>query len=352
MNQSAATDYPMLRASLAPQYTGVDQAQLRALVQQVYGPEAIPEDVENYFASIGRGFQQAAGAVGRFAQRAAPMVQNALPGIASGALAGSALGPWGALAGAVAGGAGSLLSQSRNPTARAVGGGISTATNIVSTVRGGGAAGALGALGSIASGGLGAAGNPLAGRRGGGGASQLMGMLARPEVLNALQSALMGSFGRQSIPIGDRQVPTHMLMSALGTVAQRAAHEMAEASAETAEQVLEFLAEAGEALGLDIEDAEGRTDTLLTLLALSPALWGRSNQPGHPVTVQVQPAAAPVPEPVAVAGTETWQEPENWSADEAWHESDEAFDLEAWETGEDWEAIDPSYWQEREAAYG
>ncbi|WP_448502761.1 hypothetical protein [Sphingomonas sp.] len=121
MNAYPTADFPMLRASLSPQYATVDPAQLRALVQQVYGPGATPEDVEGFFGSIGRGFQQAAGAVGRFAQRAAPVLQNALPGIASGALAGSALGPWGALAGAVAGGAGGILSQSRNPTARAVG---------------------------------------------------------------------------------------------------------------------------------------------------------------------------------------------------------------------------------------
>jgi hypothetical protein len=335
-------DFPILRASLDPRFAQVDPDQLRALVQQVYGPGASPEDVESFFGSIGRGFQQAAGAVGRFAKQA-------LPGIASGAAAGSMLGPWGALGGAIVGGAGSVLAQSRNPTARAIGGGINTAANVVSTVRGGGAGGALGALGSIAGGGLGAAGNPLAGRQGGG-ASQLMAMLARPEILGALQSSLLGSFGKPSVSVGGQPLPTHMLMSALGTVAQRAAHEMAEASGEAAESVPGFLSEAGEALGLDVEDAEGRADTLLTLLALSPAIWSRPPQSGQPVTVQVQPAAPLVPEPVGVAGNEAWDE--QWADPEAWDENDEGQGIEAWESGEDWDAIDPGYWQGRNPVYG
>jgi hypothetical protein len=332
MPSFAHEDYPLLRESLAPAYENADPAQLRSIVQQIYGAGATPEDVEGFLGDLGRGLSKAAKGVGRFAQKA-------LPGMAAGAMSGMALGPWGALAGAVAGGAGSLLSKSRNPTARAIGGGLSTATNLLSTVRGGGAGGALGALGSIASGGLGGGGNPLAGRRGGSGASQLMGMLARPELLQALQAATLGSFGRQAISIGGQQVPTHMLMNALGTVAQRAAHEMAEAD-EAAEAVPEFLVEASEALGLDVEDAEGRTDTLLTLLALSPAIWSRSQAaPGAPITVQVQPPAQTLP-PIL-------------HSDEDWPEDSEDYGIEAWEAGgEDWENVDPSYWREEDPVYG
>lgn len=341
------TDFPLLRASLAPEYESVDVGQLRALVQQVYGPGATPEDVENFFGSIGNGFRQAARAVGQFAQRAAPVLKNALPGIASGAMSGAALGPWGALAGAVAGGAGSILSQSRNPTARAIGGGIGTAANLVSTVRGGGATGALGALGSIASGALGGGVNPLTAPRGGaGGASQLAGLLARPELVGALQAALMGGAGRQLIGVGGQQLPTHMLLNTLGTVARRAAHEMAEASGEAAEAVPAFLGEAGEALGLDIEDAEMRADTVLTLLALQPALWPRPAAPS--LTVQVPSAPVPPAPPVAVAAAD----PSGWPAAPEWTEADEAFGAEDWEDGEDWEAIDPGYWSGGSPAYG
>jgi len=323
-------DYPLLRASLSPVYAEADLAQLDAIVRQIYGEGACAEDVEGLFDDIGRGLKHAAGAVGHFAQQAAP-------GMLQGAMAGSALGPWGALAGAVAGGAGSVLSHSRNPTARAIGGGIGTVSNLVSTVRGGGAGGALGALGAIGGGARGGGGrNPLAMLTGGGGggANGLIGMLARPETLQALSSAAMGSFGRQAVPVGGQQVPVHMLLSALGTLANRSAHEAAEYD-ESAENIPGFVAEAGEAIGVDIEDAEGRTDTLLTLLALSPSIWG-PNAASRPVTVNVaapDPAVAPAP-PIVLAGEdygedfaiEDWENDESWTLGEAgWDEEEPAY---------------------------
>lgn len=326
-------DYPLLRASLAPAYAEVDAHQLDAIVRQIYGEGASAEDVEGLFDDIGRGLSHAATAVGHFAQQAAPVIGRALPAMAQGAMAGSALGPWGALAGAVAGGAGGILAQSSNPTARAIGGGIGTVSNLVSTVRGGGAGGPLAALGAIGGGARGGGGgNPLAMLTGGGGggANGLIGMLARPETMQALTSAAMGSFGRQAIPVGGQQVPVHMLLSALGTLANRSAHEAAEYD-ESAEHVPAFVAEAGEALGVDIEDAEGRTDTLLTLLALSPSIWGPNAQ-ARPVTVNVappEPAPPPAP-PIVVAGEsyaiEDWENDESWSVGEAeWYEEEPAY---------------------------
>lgn len=319
-------DYPLLRASLSPAYAEADAQQLDALVRQIYGEGASAEDVEGLFDDIGRGLKHAAGAVGHFAQQAAP-------GMLQGAMAGSALGPWGALAGAVAGGAGSILSHSNNRTARAIGGGIGTVSNLVSTVRGGGAGGALGALGAIGGGAAGGrGGNPLAmlAGGGGGGANGLIGMLARPETLQALSSAAMGSFGRQSIPVGGQQIPVHMLLSALGTLANRSAHEAAEYD-ESAEAMPGFIAEAGEALGVDVEDAEGRTDTLLTLLALSPSIWGPNAQ-ARPVTVNVAPAepTPPPAPPIVVAGedyaVEDWENDESWSFGEAeWYEEEPVY---------------------------
>ncbi|MDH7974033.1 hypothetical protein QH494_17735 [Sphingomonas sp. AR_OL41] len=325
-------DYPLLRASLAPAYAEADVHQLDAIVRQIYGEGASAEDVEGLFDDIGRGLSHAAGAVGHFAQQAAPVIGRALPAMAQGAMAGSALGPWGALAGAVAGGAGGILSQSSNPTARAIGGGIGSVSNLVSTVRGGGAGGPLAALSAIGGGARGGGGNPLAMLSGGGGgaANGLFGMLARPETLQALSSAAMGSFGRQAIPVGGQQVPVHMLLSALGTLANRSAHEAAEYD-ESAEHVPGFVAEAGEALGVDIEDAEGRTDTLLTLLALSPSIWGPNAQ-ARPVTVNVAPPepAPPPAAPLVVAGEayaiEDWENDESWSVGEAeWYEEEPAY---------------------------
>ncbi|MEN2786466.1 hypothetical protein ACFOKI_05635 [Sphingomonas qilianensis] len=321
-----ADDFPLLRASLGAEYAHAEADQLEAIVQQIYGPEATAEDVESLFGDIGRGLKHAAGAVGQFAQKAAPVVAKAVPGMIQGASAGAALGPWGALAGGIAGGAGSILSQSGNPTARAVGGGIGTVSNLVSTVRGGGPAGALGALGAITGGKAGGR-NPLAMLGGGGGANALLGLLMRPETLQALSASAMGGFGRPTVPVGAQQVPVNMLMSALGTLANRTAHEAAEYY-QGAESLPGFMEDAGEALGLDVEDAEGRADTLLTLLALSPSIWGAQAQ--RPVNVTVTPPAEPAyrpAPPLVTAGEDVWESDtgEDYeTSDEAWPNYDEA----------------------------
>jgi hypothetical protein len=331
--EAAVTDFPILRESLASEYASAPREQLESIVQTIYGPGVAPEDIEGFFDTLGNGFKQAAGAVSHFGGQA-------LPGIIQGASAGSALGPYGMLAGAIAGGAGGILSHSSNPTARAIGGGINTATGLVSAVRGGGAGGATGALGSIAGlasgGSRPPAGNPfgaLTGALGGGGsggsANALLSLLGRPETLQALLAGAMGQFGRQQVPVGGQQVPVHSMLSALGTVAQRASHEAAELDERAAEATPEYVTMAGEALGLDVDDAEGRTDALLTLLALSPSLWGSQNRP--PVTVNVEPPVAPPPraEPIFVAASGEDYEFETWEGDEAWPELDEY----AWDQG-------------------
>jgi hypothetical protein len=134
------TDYPRLRASLAPEYAEIDDAQLDALVAEIYGPGVSAEDIESLWRSIGRGVQNVARGVGRVVQRAAPTVARALPAVAQGALTGlTAGGPVGALAGAVAGGAGGIMSQSRNRTLRGIGGAIGGATRVAGSLTGGGA---------------------------------------------------------------------------------------------------------------------------------------------------------------------------------------------------------------------
>jgi len=337
-------DFQMLRASLAPQYATLGRDRLEAIVQEVYGAGASPEDVESLFGDIGRGLSHAAAGVSHFVQQAAPAVAQALPAMAQGAMAGSSLGPWGALAGAVAGGAGSILSHSSNPTARAIGGGIGTVTNLVSTVRGGGASGPLGALASVAGGTLGGPGrpNPLAPPPAAGGANALLGLLARPEALQALLAAALGNFGRPSVPVGGQDVPVPSMLSALGTLAQRAAHEMAEHMPES-ERVPEGLNRAGEALGLDTDDAEGRTDTLLTLLALTPTLLSASS--ARPVSVNVtapEPAAPPAAPPLPPLGEAEWLS-----------EADENYGIEDWESGgEAWPPYEAPQWREEEAFHG
>ena len=318
-------DFPLFRASLAAEYSDSSHAELNRIAEAIYGPGADAESVENFFGNIGHGLQQAAGAVGHFAKQA-------LPGVIQGATAGSALGPWGALAGAVAGGAGSILSHSDNPTARAIGGGLNTVTGLASTVRGGGPMGAMGALGALGGGAVQGARLPApAGGASGGSANALMAMLGRPELLNGLLGGALGQFGRQSIPVGGQKVPTSLILNALGTLANRAAHEAAELEASESLPG-EFIA-ASESLGLDAQDAEGRTDTLLTLLALQPMLWG--NRPPVVVSQTTPSPAPPTPAypPVPVAGPEPSRETV-WIADSA----EDYRDMESWESGTNWEA--------------
>lgn len=303
-----ATEYPRLRASLAPEYAEIDDEQLDALVAEIYGPGVGAEDVEAFWSDVGRGFQNVARGVGRVAQKAAPVVAGALPSIAQGAMTGATVaGPWGALAGAVAGGVGGVMSQSKNRTLRSVGGAIGGATQLAGSLTGGGAlrnlagvglgGGTAGMLGQLAGGALrglprgGAArlarraarqpvagGTAAAGRLAGGIAQQLggalaapggsanalLGMLARPETLRALSASALGGFGRQQVPIGGQQVPVQSILGALGTLAERAAAE-SEAAGEHAHPAHYYDA-AGE-LAIDPADAEQRAEALLELYA-------------------------------------------------------------------------------------
>ena len=338
-------DFPLLRASLAPQFADLSGSELTALVQAIYGSEATAEDVEGLFGDIGRGLSHAARSVGRFAQQAAPVLAKALPNVASGAAGGAAFGPWGALIGAGAGLASGLLSQSGNRTARSIGGTIHNVGGLVSTVRGGGATGALGSLSSIASGALGhtPAGRfalgQLAGQRGGqaGAANMLAGLLSRPELTHALTASLMGASGRQAIPIAGQQVSISQLLSALSNVAGRAAHEAADIEG-NAEATPEYALYGAEAFGIDPEQADERSDALLTLLALTPSIW--MNARPAPITVQINPGDPFFPTGEDWGG-EGWDgeaietDWEDWNnGTEAWNdesdESDESDEAEAW----------------------
>jgi hypothetical protein len=339
--------FPLLTSSLAPRYAEASYQELLGIVEAVYGEGATPESVEGLFGDIGRAFGSAGQSIGHFVQQAAPMVARAVPNIIQGASSGAAFGPWGALAGAVAGGASGIMQQSSDPTVRGIGGAIHQVGSLASSIRGGGMGGGLGSLGSIGTGGqgrapgaagmlasifggnAGATGGSGAPASGGGAANGLMGLLSRPETLQGLLSATMGNFGNQTLQIGGQQVPVHTLMSALSTLAGRAASEAAEC-AENAEATPEFALSAGEALGINPESSEGRTDALLTLLALTPSIWASTRSASPPLTVNVTQPENPWGLPLATAvptGTatiEAWPEwpvwPENEWAETEWNQ--------------------------------
>lgn len=371
-------DYPLLRSCLAPEYSELDGEALGELVESVYGPGATPEDVENFLKSIGKGFKKAAGAVGDFAKKAAP-------GMLSGAATGAAVGgPWGALIGAVAGGAGSALASSKNKTARKIGGAIGGVGNLVGAVRGGGAAGgiggvlskvaggnagnllsmvngggAAGALGSLASVGAGA----LKGVRrpgipalpGGGATNALMGMLSRPETLQALMSGALGSFGKQAVSVGSQQVPVHAMLSALGTLAREAADEAAELDETAGEAVPAYVEWAEAEFAIDADSAEGRKDAVLLALALAPNLWASQNRPVVVNVTQPEPVGSVFDREAAWLELDESAESESDEYDES--ESDEIYaagedweDTEDFEDFEDWDS-DEAGWDEGEALH-
>jgi hypothetical protein len=294
------TAFPNLRRSLAAEYNELSDQELDALVAEIYGPGVTAEDVEGLFDDIGRGLQSAAGAVGHFVQQAAPVVGKALPSIAQGALTGASVGgPIGAIVGAAAGGAGGILSQSKDPTLRGIGGAIGGVSQLASTFTGGGAlsnlakvgGGALsggggasltGALGSLAGvpGPLGKIAGaisqaaPIAAQIGslarGGSANALIGMLTRPETLQALSSAAMGQFGKPNVMVGNQPVGVQSILKALGNLSERAASEAVTIPAESLPPY--FYGESGE-LVVDPADSDQRTDALLALLALTAPRW-------------------------------------------------------------------------------
>jgi hypothetical protein len=308
------TAYPNLRESLAPNFVEVSDEQLDSIVAQIYGQGVTAEDVEAFWSDVGRGFQSVGRGAANFARQAAPVVSRALPSIAQGAMSGAALGPWGALAGAVAGGASGIMSQSRDPTLRGIGGAIGGATQLAGSFTGGGAVRNLaglalgggggrggrggfgGAIGQIAGGAFGGAQRggaggalgqqggaagaigqaagalapQIAGMFGGGqgfNANALMGLLSRPETLRALSSAALGPYGRAQIPIGQQHVPVQSILGALGNLAGRAAAEAEIAS----EQYPEYYFDSAGELVIDPADADQRTFALLELYAGTPS---------------------------------------------------------------------------------
>ncbi len=217
---SPPTLYSNLRLSLSPQFAHLSDSDLEAAFESAFGEGVSPAEYEEFFGGLGRAISGVASDVGRFAQRAAPVVASVGSGALQGAMAGSALGPWGALGGAIAGGVGSGLAQHGSGAARQVGqvmGGVLNTAGAL-TGRGAAAGGAGGLLGSL----LGRGG---AGALGGGAAGQLLGLLQRPETLNALR-ALAGGSGR-SIPVGGSgvNVPAGNLLGLLGALTREAEAE-------------------------------------------------------------------------------------------------------------------------------
>jgi hypothetical protein len=258
------SSFPLLRSCLAAEFSDLNDEQIDAVVADVFGAEVTAEDIESFWNDIGRGLS-----------RAGKSVARALPSIAQGAATGAGFGgPIGAIIGAAAGGAGGILSQSRNRTLRGIGSAVGGIGQVASTIRGGG----IGSLANIALGGLSRAGarGPLGAvasglaraipGAAGGSANALMGLLSRPETVQALMSSSLGAAGRSRVMVGSQPVGVQSIMSAIGNLAGRAAQESA---ADTSEGLPDYFLDAEGEAEIDPADADQRTDALLALFALT-----------------------------------------------------------------------------------
>lgn len=210
-NTKSADPYYATREFLIPQYRYLPAEDIESLLGETF-PEMSPEDAESFFRDIGR-------SLGKFGSEVGRRAPGILAGAATGAKTGAALGPFGALAGALAGGAFGGATYRPQP-------GTPSATGIAQQIGGqtlgalsgnGGTAGLIGQLGNSVMGAL------ASGDRGAGG--QLAAMLSQPQTLQAVLNAMTGSAGSRSISAGGRSMRVPSILSALGTLATRAAEE-------------------------------------------------------------------------------------------------------------------------------
>jgi hypothetical protein len=193
-----AVGYPYLREALDDRFASLPPEDIERLIDELFGPGVEAEDVEDILGSIGRAFGSIGPAIGNFASQAAPVLGRALPGVASGAAAGSVFGPLGTFGGAVLGGLGSLLGGGGAPPAAAPRPSAAPAPGPAPPVP---------------------AGTPAA--------AQLLAVLSRPETLQALMSMLMGPAGQRSVPVGPNATPVGLggFSNLLGVLGNQASAE-------------------------------------------------------------------------------------------------------------------------------
>jgi hypothetical protein len=234
--------YVGIRELLAPHYADLPADQLDARLGAILG-EMSPDDLENFWQSVKR-----------FGQRAMPVLQRALPGVLQGAVSGATTGatvggPWGALVGGLAGGAlGGVQSAQQRPVrptrvpAPPVGGGIPVPGPMRPTAGGGSPA-----------------------------AAQLLQMINRPEVQQALLAMVMGQAGTRNVSAGDTPVPVAAVANTLGVLANQAAAEYHQVvSSEGGGTPLYLLDNAGEFV-CDVANPSERAGVVLARFAAADA---------------------------------------------------------------------------------
>jgi hypothetical protein len=187
------TDYPAIRRVMGSERERLDDEELENVLERIF-PGSEPEEVEDFMQTV----QQ-------FGKQVAPIAQKVGPGMAQGAMQGSTLGPWGMLAGAAGGAASTLLSGgagAASPQAARSGGPSSGAT--------------LALPGPLPT-------APAASPAGPAAAAQLLALLSQPETLQALLALALAQLGRNTVPLGQHQVPAEAFANAISELAGEAA---------------------------------------------------------------------------------------------------------------------------------
>jgi hypothetical protein len=207
------TYYPSLRDALDERFSSLTDSELDEAFGAAFGEGVSAAEYEEFFNSLGKALKKAAPTLAAFGK-----------GALSGAAAGSALGPFGALGGALIGGTGGALAKSGR--------------------------GPLRDIGRVASGAVGTAGQLLPG---GAAANVFHTILQRPETAKALSAVLSGR--NVPVPLGASgiSVPANAFAGLLGSLAR-----------ESVESEPEW-ADSDEATDPDIGQAQ-----LLQLLAAIP----------------------------------------------------------------------------------
>ena len=215
--------YPEVRRVLAAPYRNMSAEQIERLMES-YNVNA--EDMEGFLSTLGNIGRSVVSALPQVLPAALPLVGTAIGGPVGGAIGGMAGQALGSVLGPrPPGGRPPLPPGARPPLPAGIPGG-----------------------------------SPAAG--------QLLQSIFSPQMLQGLVAMLMGQAGRQSIPVGNQQVPTSAFPNLLGVLANQAAAEASAAAAQDvgSEAVPRYLQNyAGEAIG-DPAIPEHRAYALLELL--------------------------------------------------------------------------------------
>lgn len=217
------TRFPVLRSVVREDIAALNDDALAAFVPHAMGGQSA-EEIEFNLSGALRSLAPALSKVGKVAAQAAP---GALTGAMQGATMGAALGPYGMLAGAALG---------------AVGGGVSSYSASQQARRQAAAAPAAPTPAPRPA----QAPRPAAVPRpvqapspapgGSAAVGQLLQILSRPEVLQAILALSTGVLGRQTVQVGQRNVPTTEVLGLVGAAltAQAQAEGWGEAMADDA----------------------------------------------------------------------------------------------------------------------